>query len=209
MRKLWQGQRDRNVPVAYAGAMRWVMIVLLLGSPVWADLPQGWLLFTSSPQWYQGQRDKGLARAGSASGLLEGSPAATTSSYALLTQKISAMDYRGHKVRLSAYLAVTKVAGRAGLWIRVDDRQGQALAFDNMQDRPPFRGDQTWQEVSIEVEVPPEAAEIHYGLLLQGGGKAHVDGLALTPLGSTSPTARARAKVRALPRAPVNGDFER
>lgn len=133
---------------------------------------------------------------------------ATASSYALLAQKISAADYKGHRVRLSAYLRTESVSGRAGLWMRVDDRQGETLAFENMQDRP-LRGDQAWLPITVELEVATEAAEIHYGLLLQGGGRAHIDDLKLESLGPASPTAKARSKVRGLPRAPVNGDFER
>lgn len=172
-----------------------------------AEIPAGWKLLTSSPKSYHGQQVREGARSGRGAGALRGDPAAGRSAYGLLAQKISAVDFRGRQVRLQAYLRTDQVKGRAGLWLRVDDRQGQTLAFSNMRDRPIY-GTRPWAPIALELEVPPEAHELHFGLLLQGAGEATIDDLELTALGPASPTATARSKVRALPRVPVNGDFE-
>lgn len=199
--------------VNYTGSVMRLSATMLLASVLlqaqaWAQSPMGWRLLTSSPQWYQASRHLEGAKAGRGSGLLKGEQGASSSSYALLAQKISATDYRGRRVRLSAYVRMEDVRGRSGLWFRVDGPQGDVLAFDNMRDRP-LAGHREWSELTLELEVSPEAKELHYGLLLQGSGRAQIDELKLEILGTASPTAKARAKVRGLPRSPFNGDFER
>ncbi len=189
----------------------WALILLgfvLLATAVRAEPPLGWRLLTSSPQWYQASRHLEGAKSGQGSGLLQGGSGAAKSSYGLLAQQISAADYRGRRVRLSAFVRVEAVSGRSGLWFRVDGPQGEVLSFDNMRDRP-LSGHQEWSRLTLEFDVAPEATELHYGLLLQGSGRAQIDELKLEVLSASNPTAKARSKVRGLPRAPLNGDFER
>ena len=212
MIRLCQSEQDRGPAPGYAAGVRTLqtaaLCALLFCSSARADVPQGWRVLTSSPESYQGQRLEQGARSGRGAGALRGESTAGASTYALLAQRISAVDYRGKRVKLTAYVQTKAVRGRAGLWLRVDDRQGETLAFSNMKEQP-ISGDQAWRAVSLELEVAPEAAELHFGLLLQGGGQAWIDDLSLQALGPTSPTAKARAKVRGLSRTPVNGDFER
>lgn len=210
---MWQRGHDSFRQLGYTGAVKTplgsiLLVLALQATPVWAESPLGWKLLTSAPRWYQASRQFEGAKAGRGSGLVQGVQEASNSSYALLAQKISAADYRGRRVRLSAYLRSEEVRGRTGLWLRVDGPQGEVLFFDNMRDRP-LVGDLEWSRFTLECEVAPEAVELHYGLLLQGSGRAQIDELKLEVLGISSATVKARAKVRGLPRAPLNGDFER
>lgn len=186
---------------------RTFFLSLLLAGSARADLPRSWELYTSTPRLFQASRDS-VAATGKGSGALQGASEASTSQYALLAQKISALDYRGMRVRLSAKVQAVSVGGRAGLWIRADSADGEPLVFDNMEDRP-IKGDKDWSLISIEVDIPQQAREIHFGLLLCGSGRARIDDLALTVLGEARPVAKTVSRIRSLPRAPVNGDFER
>ena len=181
--------------------------MLLLTLSGRAEMPQGWELYTTSPKLYQGTRETGQAAGGKACGLLRGTEA-PASKYALLLQKISAKNYRGHRVRLSAQVSTEGLTGWAGLFMRIDGANGESLAFDNMEDRP-LKGSQSWKTVTVEMDVPPEAVEIHYGLVLCGGGEARVDDLTLEGVDVARPTAASASRVRSLPRQPVNPDFER
>lgn len=188
--------------------VRSVLLWLLLTLPAIAQLPVGWQLSTPAPRLYQGSRDTSSASSGQSSGMLLGSPEAGTTKHALLVQNISATDYRNHRIRLSAKIRASAVTGRTGLWLRVDSADGEPLAFDNMADRP-IQGDQGWTTVSLEIDVPNHAKEIYFGLLLCGAGTARVDDLSLAVVGEARPVGQTTSRLRSLPRAPINGDFER
>lgn len=58
--------------------------------------------------------------------------------------------------------------------MRVDKSEGEVLQFDNMMTREvdsALKGSIGWLERSVVLDVPAEAARIHYGLLLQGYGR--------------------------------------
>ncbi len=82
---------------------------------------------------------------------------------------------RGKKVRYSGWIKTSDLDGWAGLWWRVDGPDG-SLAFDNMQDRAP-KGSTRWKHDEIELEVPAEATNINFGVLMPGDGTAWFDDL--------------------------------
>lgn len=68
------------------------------------------------------------------------------------------------------------VAQFAGLWWRADGPNGEVLAFDNMAQTGP-RGTSDWARFSIDLDIPKEAVNINFGVLMPGKGKAWFDGL--------------------------------
>ncbi|MCC6676782.1 MAG: erythromycin esterase family protein [Phycisphaerales bacterium] len=90
------------------------------------------------------------------------------------TGRFPVEEARGKKVRYSGWVKCEDIEdGWAGLWWRVD---GPTRKFDNMQDRGP-RGTKEWQEFVIELDVPADAEDIYFGLLMPGRGRAWFDGL--------------------------------
>jgi len=84
---------------------------------------------------------------------------------------------RGKRVRYSGYIKTSGVTrGFAGLWWRVDGKDGQILAFDNMQSRG-VTGTTDWQRYEIELPVATDAVNINFGALHTGNGTAWFDGL--------------------------------
>jgi RNA polymerase sigma factor (sigma-70 family) len=85
--------------------------------------------------------------------------------FGAICQVISAEEYRGRRVRLSADLEAVDVTGWAGLWLRVDgDGAQQPLAFDNMQERA-LKRTTDWQRHAIVLDVAPEADAVFLGAL--------------------------------------------
>jgi len=95
------------------------------------------------------------------------------------------------------------------------------LAFDNMASRQ-VRGTTDWQAVSVVLDVPADAEAILKGLLLGTDGEAWIDDISLervggdvTPTTQYSPArnphraAEMSRQYEALPRQPLNLDFER
>ena len=85
-------------------------------------------------------------------------------------------DYLGHRVRMSAYIKTEDVEGWAGMWMRVDGESPPtiALSFDNMQNRP-ITGTTDWEAYEIVLDVPKEAENIAFGVLLSETGRVWVD----------------------------------
>jgi erythromycin esterase len=90
-------------------------------------------------------------------------------------QRISAVPYRGKKVRFTASVRaeVSGAHNQAQLWLRVDREKDQRGFFDNMQDRP-IR-DPEWKAYSIVGDVAPDAESLNFGMFLLGEGRAWVD----------------------------------
>lgn len=91
-------------------------------------------------------------------------------------QSVSAVPYRGKKVRFRA--SVRAEEGQAQLWLRVDRQGDERGFFDNMHDRP-IR-DTAWKPYEIVGEVADDAVSLNFGMMLIGsGGRAWIDGVSL------------------------------
>ncbi len=133
-------------------------------------------------------------------------PAAKEARFACLMQSVVADGWRARRVRLTASLR-TEDADAGTIWMRVDARPGAVLRFDNMLKRHEhgaLRGTTGWTERSIVLDVPPEAASIHYGFLLQNHGRVWARLFRLESVGEdVSPTAGLHSYLA----SPTNLDF--
>jgi Periplasmic protease len=145
----------------------------------------GWLVHASAPGNYRLGVDRSVAHGGMSSGHITARTDAPEE-FATLTQAIGAGDYRGKRVRFSAFVRSRAVTGGAQLWLRVDGNGGM-MAFDNMGRRA-ITGTTEWTRVSVVLDVPSDASGLALGFLLQGGGEGWVDDAALEVVGSDVPT---------------------
>lgn len=94
-------------------------------------------------------------------------------------QTVRADNYRGKRVRLSAWVKprnVTSVAS-AGIFMRIDG-PGVTLAVDDMIRRPVF-GNGDWREVAVVLDVPTRAVGISLGMLFQAANTLLIDDMRL------------------------------
>lgn len=120
--------------------------------------------------------------------------------FGALMQSIVAARYAGRRVRFSATVRVHEVTGWAGLWLRVDGAMG-TLTIDNMQDRP-LRGTTARAEAGVVVDVAEQAAQLHFGALLDGSGAMDLTRLCFEEVDETVPVT-----TTALPEEPQALDF--
>ncbi|HKQ98000.1 MAG TPA: hypothetical protein VJV75_09000 [Candidatus Polarisedimenticolia bacterium] len=152
------------------------------GALLAAELPEGWIRAGSHPAEYEMGVDRAHPRQGRAIGYVKGI-ATEYHGFGTLMQMAETGEFLGKRVRFSADLKTEDVdSGWAGIWFRVDGERGEALAFDNMQDRA-LRGSTDWKHVEIVLEVPREARALAFGLLLRGGGQAWMDRLKFEVVG--------------------------
>ncbi len=140
------------------------------------DLPPGWHVANGTNE---GNYRLGVDPKAPGTALIESRPDRSEAidraagETAVLMQSILADPYRGGRLKLAAELR-TEDAETATLWMRVDPLEGRYLRFDNLMRRPggPLEGTSGWTERHIVLDVPDNAATIHYGFFLRGSGKA-------------------------------------
>ena len=178
-----------------------------------AGLPAGWKARGATPLDYDMIRDVETFHAGAASASLRslGFPREGGT----LLQAFQAGEYRGHRVRMSATVRALEVLGWCGLWMRVDGAAQDNLAFDNMATRK-ITGTRDWATYTVVLDVPLDAAEIYFGIALNGRGRVWADDFTFEVVGkdvktTSMPTKRAPRKrplATDLPDHPVNLGFE-
>lgn len=134
--------------------------------------------------------DQGIRRNGRSGYVRSIAPVPTTGEpFGALIQSISALGYRGKRLRLSGYVRADSVTGRgAGLWMRIDSPV-RSTAFDNMVGYGrPILGNLDWTKESVVLDVAEDAIGVTFGLLLSGGGVARVDDMSLEVVDSSVPT---------------------
>ncbi len=109
--------------------------------------------------------------------------AAAPTGFINIMRTVPAASYRGYSVSVQTTISTEETTGWAGLWLRIDDAEHQVLRFDNMQDRP-VTGTQSAERYRITMDVPPEAHELTYGVLLDGRGEIRFAEPMLTVAGS-------------------------
>jgi len=129
--------------------------------------------------------DRSVSHGGTSSGHVT-ARTNTPEGFATLMQMIRADNFRGKRVRLSAFVKTRSITEGAGLWLRVDGNGG-VMAFDNMMNRS-ISGTTNWTHMSIVLDVPTNADGLSLGLLVHGGGEAWVDDASLDVVGTDVPT---------------------
>jgi RNA polymerase sigma factor (sigma-70 family) len=137
-----------------------------------AGRPKGWFGGCAKIDEYEVGLDRKEKHGGKASAFVRLKNVEETD-FGTLGQTFKADDYRGKRVRLSAWLKTKGVAGGAGLWMRVDGAD-KTLTFDNMKDRS-VKGDNDWARYEVVLDVPEAAKHITFGMLVWGKGQTWVD----------------------------------
>lgn len=179
--------------------------VRVVSPDVWGEPPPGWLAGNvegASDDYVVGV-DKAQVHSGKASAYIR-AKAEDPQGFGALSQRFSAVPFRGTRLRLAAYLRVQSVEDWAGLWMRIDGVDGHLQGFDNMQQRP-VRGTSEWVRREVVLTIPPNAYAIAIGALLVGTGQIWVDDFSLEVVGNNVPTTVAE---ELLNRSPVNLNFE-
>jgi hypothetical protein len=190
-------------------------IALLLWAVTWpvvnsaaatGKLPGGWFAAGDNPADYDMGIDPTVAHGGKASGYIK-PRASSPRGFGTLMQTFKGDDYRGKRVRMSGYVKAEKLAGWAGLWMRVDGPENKMLGFDNMQNRP-IKGTVDWRKCDIVLDVPATSLDIAFGLLLAGKGQAWVDDIQFEVVSKDVATPNLEETTKEMPRQPQNLTFE-
>ena len=173
------------------------------------SIPNGWIKAGSQPAEYEVGVDTATHHGGRASAYVK-STAKELHGFGTLMQTAGPGEYLGKRVRLSAFVKAENVGDWAGVWMRVDgtaegsNQPPKMLAFDNMQSRP-LKGTFDWKRVEIVLDVPKEAMDIAFGILLSNGGEVWLDDLKFEVVPMSVPVT---GRAGQMTKAPTNLDFE-
>lgn len=166
-------------------------------------LPKGWFVTGDAPEKYEIGVDPTL--------IYENQPCVTLiakpdpAEFAALAQMVKAEAYHGKRLHFSAVVRAADIENRAALFMRVGGPHGEILAFDNMRNRP-ITGTQAWTRHTIVLDVPKEAENIIFGLLLSLQGQVWMADVNLEVVGPDVPTTDILAEITSY--FPVNLGFE-
>lgn len=167
---------------------------------------KGWFISGSDPFDYEMGIDHTNVYQGKASGFLKSKNGRKPNGFATMMQQFSAKSYKNNRMKLSAFIKTDNVQETVGLWMRIDNKSEDILQFDNMSDRP-IVGTNNWNIYSIVLDVPDSSEIISFGLLLQGSGKAWIDGIRFTSVDKNTPSTNMNLD-RVLLDKPINLTFE-
>ena len=160
-----------------------------------------WYVAGSAPQSYEMGFDSTIAYSGRSSAYIKSIlPVRAPDSGAFSTG--STVDYRGRRIRLSAYIKAQDVEGWAGLWMEVGRPWHEVLGYDDMSVRP-IRGTSDWQKYEVVLDVPDNSEGYGYGVTLNGQGEVWFDDVKLEVVGDDVPVTGMLNRSQ-----PVNADFE-
>ena len=131
-------------------------------------IPKGWDASGDVPGKYEMGLDPSVTYENCPCATIKAGP--DPSEFAALCQTFKADAYRGKRLRLSGYIQSKDITQWAGMWLRIDGPKGEPLGFDNMEKRP-IKGTADWNKYEIVLDVPENAKELAFGLMLTGSGQ--------------------------------------
>lgn len=170
---------------------------------------KGWMLTGTSPEQYKAVIDSRVFHKGQRSVCFQSDvhEGIGPDQFGTLMQQFQATHYSGKRMRFSAFVKAEQVEGWCGLWMRIDDKLQNVLAFDNMERRS-IRGTSDWNYYACVLDVVQEADCISIGILLSGSGTVWMDSCRFEEVGMDIPVTESLAQTESFPSEPQNLTFE-
>ncbi|TQR21448.1 helix-turn-helix transcriptional regulator [Psychrobacillus vulpis] len=170
------------------------------------QIMEGWFLSGTNSNSYEMRRDFKNVHKGNASGHLRSVDQVAKEDFGTVMQQFLAKDWCGKRMKLSCFIQTKDVEGFAGLWMRVDGKDGDTLQFDNMHNRP-IKNTTGWNHYTVVLDVPQNASAIYFGVMLQGAGEVWMDEFTLVEVDEKTPLTNMMVPEN-MPSEPVNLNFE-
>ena len=153
------------------------------------DAVRSWALAGNAPQHYRLSRPREVSWLAEDScriaWRMESTEQTQESDFAVLPYSFSAQGYNGKRIRYSVVLNAEGVGG-ASLVGRVDDANGNVLAFDDMQTRTVV-GTMSATRYDVVLDVPESASKILIGVVLMGKGTLSANKVRIETVGTDVP----------------------
>lgn len=172
------------------------------------DKIKGWLYTGTTPEKYICEPDSKIFISNNCSVTLYAKEGETfhDNDFSTIMQQFQAADYLGKRMRFSGFVKSENITGWSGLWMRIDDKSENILAFDNMETRS-IKGTTEWNHYACVLDIPAEASRINIGILLSGYGQVWLSDCNFEEVGTDIPVTDSLAIADKYPRQPQNLKF--
>jgi len=185
--------------------------------------PKGWYRAGGRPSNYEMNIDKRVKHGGKASAYIKlvrekykDDEFKNLGGFGTLMQTFMADEYRGKRVRMSAWMK-SKNVDSANLWMRLDAER-RTSGFDNMRDRS-VKGTTGWKKYEVVLDVTEDTLYIAFGGFVSGKGEAWIDDFIFEEVSKDVPTTnimppqkpdgdRIMQTLYECPKQPLNLNFE-
>jgi hypothetical protein len=171
-----------------------------------SEVPTGWTYHATKDEDYEVAIDETEKHSGTQCAILRSIVSAPTP-FGNLMQYMSADEYKGKRLQMSAWVKTDIEEGTGQLWLRIDGDWKSSMkagCFDNMDDRP-IKGATKWKKYSLVVQVPEAATGIAFGLFLHGKGRVWLDDVSFDVVSQSVPLTGPYSKKK---NGPTNLNFE-
>jgi hypothetical protein len=121
--------------------------------------------------------DSTVQHNGNDSGFIK-SKNANLKSFGTMMQVYAAQQYRGKRVRMSAFVKTDNVIKGSALWMRVDSPNYHNASYGSMEKRSIW-GTRDWKEYEVVLDVPDDCELITLALVLSGTGQVWINNIKL------------------------------
>ena len=148
---------------------------------------RGWKLASTDPMDFRYGLDKNEAHDGQASAFISASKTNFRSGW--LTQDISADQYAGKRLRMTAWVKCNDPGKKAwaGIFMNVRGIEFKTAGFSNMYDKSAPAPAKGWVKCELVTDVPADAKIISFGLYKVYAGEAWIDDINLEVVGANVP----------------------
>ena len=154
--------------------------------PLVRDEIKGWrrMSVKGMPEDYEIRVDHTQGHRSSSSALIRSRRDTAIDSSTKLMQWFLAHEYRGCRVRLSAWIKSEGLTGSCRLWMEIDENTRLLIVATS----EPVTGTSEWTQREVVLDVDQEATLILIAILLDGAGAAWVADIGIENVGKDVPT---------------------
>jgi len=139
-----------------------------------------------SPEQYEISLDRLNPHSGTTCARLSSGTKTSKRSWATLMQNMAPHGYLDKRLRMNFWVRTDDVQSWVQPWMRVDGALEATVSFDNMCKRY-IHGTTDWTQHSIVLDVPENATNIAFGIMLGGKGTAWYDDVSFEIVGRDVP----------------------
>ena len=174
------------------------------------QLPRGWHMAGSHPADYAVTMDSTVFHSGTKSALVTDA-VDSPRGFGTLMQGFAPGEYLEKRLRMKMWLKTDEVKGWVQPWMRVDGpseiKKRELLSFDNGCENA-IKETTDWKEFVMVLDVPKDATNIAFGVMLSGQGKVWMDDVSFEVVAQDVPTTDCPCSGKKSKKTPRNLNFE-